>query len=84
MGYFKGREINIKTYFKALCGFVKVGIVLVILFENNATVVYLESYKTSYTDLTFSIDPECTYSHVYEFGYKHKYAQIIVVLLHPH
>ena len=38
--------------------------------------VYKESYKASYTDLTFSIDPECTYSHVYEHtkcGHKHKY-----------
>ena len=45
--------------------------------------IYLESYKAS---LTFSIDPECTYSYVYEntkFGHKHKYVQIILVLLNP-
>ena len=46
--------------------------------------IYLESYKAS---LTFSIDLECTYSYVYEhtkFGHKHKYVQIILVLLNPH
>ena len=46
--------------------------------------VYEESYKASYTDLTLSIDPECTYSHVYEHtkcGHKHKYVQIVLVLL---
>ena len=45
---------------------------------------YLESYKAS---LTFSIDPECTYLYVYEhtkFEHKHKYVQIILVLLNPH
>ena len=53
------------------------GIVLVILFER----IMLESYKAS---LTFSIDLECTYSYVYEhmkFGHKHKYVQIILVLI---
>ena len=46
--------------------------------------IYLESYKAS---LTFSIDPQWTYLHVYEhtnFGHKHKYVQIILVLLNPH
>ena len=44
--------------------------------------VYEESCKASYTDLTFSIDPECTYLHVYEHtkcGHKHKYVQIVLV-----
>ena len=44
--------------------------------------VNLESYKASYIDLTFSIDPECTYSHVYEHtkcGHTHKYVQIVLV-----
>ena len=78
LGNLKGRPINIKICFKALFGFVKVGIVLVILFENRPLrimLVYEESYKASYTDLTFSIDPECTYLHVYEHtkgGHKHK------------
>ena len=38
--------------------------------------IYLESYEAS---LIFGIDPECTYSYVYEhtkFGHKHKYVQI--------
>ena len=49
--------------------------------------VYLEIYKASYTDLTFNIDLESTYSLVYEHtkcGHKHKYAQIILVLLLSH
>ena len=36
VGLLKGRPINIKTYFKALFEFVKVGIALVILFGSNA------------------------------------------------
>ena len=49
--------------------------------------VYEKSYKASYTDLAFSIDPECTYLHVYEHtkcGHKHKYVQVVLVLLYPH